>query len=157
MFFSTYYLFLYYYYYCYYYQSLHLKQQAAERAALEARKRIACTEYVDGRPKLAVIFGDGMTKQRIPKYGKRKGKSESAYFENRVFGFEVYCGPISGEILVHSDELVRGGANFAIEAHRLILVELARLLKEKHGMLMPEDIHFQLDNCGENKVSSIHY
>jgi hypothetical protein len=59
--------------------------------------------------------------------------------------------------LVHSDEVVRGGANFAIEAHRLILIELARLLKEKHSMLMPEDIHFQLDNCGENKVSSIHY
>ena len=86
-----------------------------------------------------------MTKQRIPKYGKRKGKRESAYFENRVVGFEVYCGPISGEILFHSDELVRGGANFAfaIEAHRLILIELARLLKEKHGMLMPEDIPIQ--------------
>jgi len=66
LFFSTYFLFLYC-YYCYYYQSLHLKQQAAERAALEARKRIACTEYVDGRPKLAVIFGDGMTKQKKEK------------------------------------------------------------------------------------------
>ncbi len=124
MFFSTYYLFLYYYYYCYYYQSLHLKQQAAERAALEARKRIACTEYVDGRPKLAVIFGDGMTKQRIPKYGKRK-KEKVNLRTSRIVSLGsrfIYCGPISGEILVHSDELVRGGANFAIEAHRLILV-----------------------------------
>ncbi len=45
-----YYCYYYYFYYYYCYLSLHLKQQVAERAALEARNRIACTEYVDGRP-----------------------------------------------------------------------------------------------------------
>ena len=101
----------------------HLKQQAAERAALEAKKQAARMEYTadNSRPKLAVIFGDGMTKYatQTPKYARKRGKKETAYFENRVFGVEVYCGPIAGEILVHADELVRGGANFTIEVHRL--------------------------------------
>jgi len=56
----------------------HLKQQAAERAALEAKKLAARMEYsVDGsRPKFAVIFGDGMTKYatQTPKYARKKGK-----------------------------------------------------------------------------------
>eukprot|EP01037_Dinobryon_pediforme_P023442 gene23442-24893_t len=71
----------------------HLKQQAAERAALEAKKQAARMEYTadNSRPKLAVIFGDGMTK-----YATQTPK---------VFGVEVYCGPIAGEILVHADEL----------------------------------------------------
>jgi hypothetical protein len=30
----------------------------------------------------------------------------------------VYCGPISGEILIHTDELVRGGANLTVELQR---------------------------------------
>ena len=101
----------------------HLKQQAAERAALEAKKQAARMEYTadNSRPKLAVIFGDGMTKfaTQTPKYARKRGKKETAFFENRVFGVEVYCGPIAGEILVHTDELVRGGANFTIEVHRL--------------------------------------
>jgi hypothetical protein len=31
---------------------------------------------------------------------------------------EVYCGPVEGEILIHTDELVRGGANFIVEVQR---------------------------------------
>lgn len=56
---------------------------------------------------------------RTPKYGFRTGKQDgAASFENRVFGLEVRCGPIDGEILIHTDELVRGGANFMIEVQR---------------------------------------
>jgi hypothetical protein len=33
----------------------------------------------------------------------------------------------------------------------IVLVELSRLLKERN-LLMPNEIHFQLDNCGDNKV-----
>jgi len=40
-----------------------------------------------------------------------------------LFGFEVYCGPIQGEILIHSDELVRNGANYNIEVHRLGIMQ----------------------------------
>jgi hypothetical protein len=56
---------------------------------------------------------------RTPKYGRRTGKADgAASFENRVFGVEVYCGPVEGEILIHTDELVRGGANFIVEVQR---------------------------------------
>jgi hypothetical protein len=56
---------------------------------------------------------------RTPKYGKRVGKSDGATsFSNRVFGLHLYCGPIQGEILIHTDDLVRGGANFMIEVQR---------------------------------------
>ena len=89
-----------------YTQSHHLKQQAAERAALESLKTVASTEWASpNQPKMALFFGDAMTNHasKTPKYGSRHGKAESAFFQNRVFEFEVYCGPIQGEILIHSD------------------------------------------------------
>ena len=100
------------------YKTQHQEQQAAERKALDLRKIQAKTSYGnDGQPTHCVIFGDGMTKYAgiTPKYGRRVSKGDYASFENRVFGVEVYCGPIAGEILVHTDELVRGGANFVCE------------------------------------------
>lgn len=95
---------------------------------------MARTSYDEHRnPTLAVIFGDGMTTYaaRTPKYGRRTGKSDGATsFENRVFGVEVYCGPIDGEILIHTDELVRGGANFMIEIQRRgLLLQTAIAIK----------------------------
>ena len=99
-----------------------MKQQAAERAAVESLKIIASMEWASPNlPKMALFFGDTMTNyaSKTPKYGSRHGKDESALFYNRVLGFEVYCGPIQGEILIHSDELVRNGANYNIEVHRL--------------------------------------
>jgi len=101
-------------------KQLHLKQQAAERTALEFKKRHALSSYEGGSPTHAVFFGDGMTifAGKTPKYGKRLSKKDTSHFENRVFGLEVYCGPISGEILFHTDELVRGGANLVIEIQR---------------------------------------
>lgn len=102
-------------------QQLHLKQQSAERIALFSKIKEA-QEAVDihGDPTHAVFFGDGMTVYagRTPKYGMRAGKRDVAFFENRVFGVEVYCGCIQGEILIHTDALVRGGANFIIEVQR---------------------------------------
>jgi hypothetical protein len=71
-------------------------------------------------PTNAFIFGDGMTKWAVhtSKYRQRLSKKETAFFENRVFGVEIHCGPISGEILIHTNDLVRGGANFVIEVQR---------------------------------------
>jgi hypothetical protein len=73
-----------------------------------------------GNPTNAFIFGDGMTKWagHTPKFRQRLSKKETSFFENRVFGVEVHCGPISGTILIHTNELVRGGANFVIEVQR---------------------------------------
>jgi hypothetical protein len=48
---------------------------------------------------------------RTPKYRQRLSKKVT-FFENRVFGVEVHCGPVSGTILFHNNELVRGGENF---------------------------------------------
>ena len=54
-----------------------------------------------------------------PKLGKRISKNnEKSFFENRIFGVEIYCGPISGEVLIHTNELVRGGANLTVELQR---------------------------------------
>jgi hypothetical protein len=55
---------------------------------------------------------------RTPKYRQRLSKKETSFFENRVFGVEVHCGPVSGTVLFHNNELVRGGANFVIEVQR---------------------------------------
>lgn len=60
-----------------------MKQQAAERAALEGLKRIASTEWTTpNQPKMVLFFGDAMTNHasKTPKYGKRHGKAESAFF-----------------------------------------------------------------------------
>jgi len=89
----------------------------------------------NGNPILAVIFGDGMTSYagRTPKYGRRTGKADGAVsFENRVFGVEVYCGPVEGEVLFHSDELVRGGANFIIEVQRRGIILKFRVISNKY-------------------------
>ena len=100
---------------------MYLKQQAGERATLEYLKKQAC-ESVNQYGMLThmLLFGDGMTKiaGAKPKYGRRFSKSDSSLYQNRVFGVEVYCGPIRGEILFHTDELVGGGANLVIEIQR---------------------------------------
>jgi len=99
-----------------------LKQQAGERLALLGKIREATNSYdaETGNPTHAVFFGDGMTvyAARTPKYGVRAGKRDAAFFENRVFGVEVYCGQINGEILIHTDDLVRGCSNFIVEVQR---------------------------------------
>ena len=38
-----------------------------------------------------------------------------------------------------------------IEVQRRVITELARLLRENHGLLLPRELHTQWDNCGENK------
>ena len=119
------------------YKQIHLIQQAAERASLNQRKMeaiISREEDNPHQPSHCLIFGDGMTKYagRTPKYGQSNSKKDMHFYEDRVFGVEVYCGPIVGEILVHTDDLVRGGANFTIEVQRRVLIELGKLLKVNH-------------------------
>jgi hypothetical protein len=55
---------------------------------------------------------------------------------------------------VSTDNTMAGGANLAIEIQRLALEYLAKEL-EKQGLRMPRRLHFQFDNCGENKVTLI--
>ncbi len=66
------------------------------------------------------FFGNFITKYagHTPKLGERISKNETSFFENRIFGVEIYCGPISEEVLIHTNELVRGGANLTVELQR---------------------------------------
>jgi hypothetical protein len=136
------------------FKSMHLKQQAAERAALDALKKLARESCDDaGQPKLACFLGDGMTIYacQTPKYSRsRISKGDTHFFQNRTFGVEVHCYGVSGTILIHSDELIRGGANYIIEVQRICLRELGQMLKAQNKT-MPKEIHFQWDNCGEQK------
>ncbi len=54
-------------------------------------------------------------------------------------------------LYVSTDNTIPGGANLAIEIQRLALEYLAEELG-KRKLHMPRKLHFQFDNCGENKV-----
>ena len=56
---------------------------------------------------------------KTPKYNQATSKKDTVHFENRTFGVEVHCGPVSGEILFHTGDLVRGGVNLVVEIQRL--------------------------------------
>jgi len=43
---------------------------------------------------------------------------------------------------------------FSVLRYTTVLTELGNMLSTKYGMTMPREIHFQWDNCGENKVNS---
>ena len=88
---------------------------------MSLKKKYACETFVHGSPTHCVIMCDAMTASagQTPKYGERNSKSDTSFFENRVLAVEVYCGPIQGEMLVHVDALVRGGANLIIDILRL--------------------------------------
>lgn len=136
----------------YQYKMYHLDQQAGEREALRLMKKKAQEMNETGQPKMLCIFGDGMTEYatRVPKYGPNNNKKDKSFFANRVFGVEVYCGPIRGEILFHTDDFVQKGANFCVEVYRRTLIEVGIMLK-KRGLNMPRVMHCQWDNSGENK------
>ena len=54
------------------------------------------------------------------------------------------------------DQMVMGGANLAIEIQRVAMDKL-RIELEMRGLLIPKVMHFQFDNCGENKVNKYIY
>jgi hypothetical protein len=139
------------------YKQVHLIQQAAERSSLNARKQEAILSREEDnphQPSHCLIFGDGMTKYagRTPKYGQSNSKKDMHFYEDRVFGVEVYCGPIVGEILIHTDDLVRGGANFTIEVQRRDLIELGKLLKVTNWFnIINSYDHYYHYKCFQNR------
>ena len=102
-------------------------QQSNERVALDFKKHfIQVAMDATGMPTHILIFGGGMTKfaEATPKYVKRSSETDTSMFSNRVFGVEVYCGSFAGEILIHTDDTVRGGANLVVEIQRLSLIHI---------------------------------
>ncbi|KAJ1384711.1 hypothetical protein B484DRAFT_410710 [Ochromonadaceae sp. CCMP2298] len=119
-----------------------------DEAKAECRKLDAA-----GQPIKAFIFSDGFTIQKcnLPKEGKlRHSQASRKPLESRVVGVEVICGPIDEVFVYYTDNLVAGGANIMIEIQRQALIDLSKKLCIM-GLNMPQELHFQFDNCGENK------
>ena len=107
-------------------------------------------------PTDAFIYSDAMTESKgdSPKEGVNRKSKQTKYIKNRLFAVEVICGPINMMLYVSTDQTIPGGANVAIEIQRLALEYLAKEL-QRLGLTMPRRLHFQFDNCGENKVNAL--
>jgi len=110
----------------------------------------------NGMPTDAFIYSDAMIESKgdTPKEGVERKSKQTKSIKNRLFCVEVICRPIDMMLSVSTDNTMAGGANLAIEIQRLALEYLAKEL-EKQGLRMPRRLHFQFDNCGENKVTLI--
>ena len=130
-------------------------------------KKLIVTKYVNlfnllyfylpdtnGMPMDAFIYSDAMTESKgdTPKEGVKRQSKQAKHIKNRLFAVEIICGDINMMIYVSVDQTIAGGANLAVEIQRLGLEYLTKEL-EKRNQIMPRRLHFQFDNCGENKVS----
>ena len=106
-----------------------------------------------GQPLAAFIYSDAMTLQtgNTPKIGDVRSSKMGKVITNRLFGVQVICGPLDFMMYISVDNMISGGANLAIEIQRKSIETLSIEL-QKRTMLMPPIMHWQFDNCGENKV-----
>jgi hypothetical protein len=142
------------------YRKQHLKEQARQREALELEKIKAAALDYNGQPTQCVFFSDAITETRgqTPNWGRSSSKADAGAPQvgNRTIGVEAYCGPVRTIFLYHTDEFSLGhGANIMVEVMRQALKDLAYILHNEHRMVMPKKAHFQFDNSGENKVSTL--
>jgi hypothetical protein len=107
-------------------------------------------------PTDAFIYSDAMTESKgdVPKEGAQRQSKQQKCIKNRLFAVEVICGPVNLMLYVSVDNTMAGGANLAIEIQRVGLEYLTKELEVK-GLRMPRTLHFQFDNCGENKVHNL--
>ena len=107
----------------------------------------------NGMPTDAFIYSDAMTESKgdTPKEGVERQSKQAKSIKNRLFAVEVISGPVHLMLYVSTDNTMLGGANLAIEIQRLALGYLAEELG-RQCLRMPRKLHFQFDNCGENKV-----
>jgi hypothetical protein len=102
------------------YRREHLREQESARQQVENTKKRCLEEDENGQPKECLFFWDAMSNwsTQSPHYtllGGRTNKSDTGVFADRVMGCEIYCLDIDIIIFYHSDELVKGGANYMIE------------------------------------------
>lgn len=122
----------------------------------DTKERCSRTEFRDGRqqPIEAFFYSDAMTESMgsTPKVGKFGNQSKPGkQIRNRLFTVQIICGALSYHINISVDQLVKGGANLAIEIQRVAMNHLAQQLANQ-GQSMPSILNYQFDNCGENKV-----
>ncbi len=110
----------------------------------------------NGMPTDAFVYADAMTESKgdTPKEGVGRQSKQSKHIKNRLFAVEVISGDVHIMLYVSVDQTIPGGANVAVEIQRLALDYLSKEL-EKRNQIMPRRLHFQFDNCGENKVCNI--
>jgi hypothetical protein len=67
-----------------------------------------------GQPLYGLIFGDAMTSSKGDTIKDGKGltsNSNETTIMNRVFAFEVVCGPVNMMVYISNDQTVTKGAN----------------------------------------------
>ena len=111
---------------------------------------------VKGRrqPVRALIYTDAMTESMgsTPRVGIWGNQSKPGkQIKNRIFTAQIICGDLNYHINVSVDQMIHGGANLAIEIQRIAIEDLSQRLSNR-GQRIPDELHFQFDNCGENKV-----
>ncbi len=106
-----------------------------------------------GMPTDAFVYSNAMTESKgdTPKEGVKRQSKQPKSIKNRLFAVEVISGPVNLMLYISTDQTIPGGANLSIEIQRLALEYLSKELG-KLGLRMPRKLHFQFDNCGENKV-----
>ena len=144
------------------FKRLHLRQQTNERRHMELVKE-RCSKFTvaaDGKrqPREAFIYSDAMTESTgsTPKVGRDRHSKPSKQIKNRLFTVQVICGDLNYYMNLSVDQLMPGGANLAIEIQRIAMERLSKDLSNL-GLEMPPIVHWQFDNCGENKVYHIKY
>ena len=107
----------------------------------------------NGMPTDAFVYADAMTESKgdTPKEGVHRQSKQAKHIKNRLFAVEVISGDVHLMIYVSVDQTIAGGANIAVEIQRVALDYLSKELEKRH-QCMPRKLHFQFDNCGENKV-----
>lgn len=99
----------------------HLQQQEDARARVDVIKhRCKTSRDEHGNPTECLFFIDAMSTwagntPKVEYTSGRTNKSDTGVFQNRVMGVEITCMDIDIFVLYHSDELVKGGANYMIE------------------------------------------
>lgn len=103
------------------YKRKHLQQQEEARKRVDDIKhRCKTVRDKNSNPTECLFFIDAMSTWagNTPKatfLSGRSNKCDTGVFQNRSMGVEITCGDIDVFVIYHSDELVKGGANFMIE------------------------------------------
>ena len=106
-----------------------------------------------GNPIEGIIYADAMTLSRgdTPKEGRKRHSNPGKVISNRLFAVQIIAGDVDIMLHVNVDQTIPGGANLAVEIQRLAMQYMADELN-RMNKLMPRTLHWQFDNCGENKV-----